>query len=118
VVVNRLKIDNLEVKTDKKTTERKENLEKFTEYQTRDKKINKAEEKASKREKNLEKFTEYQTRDKENINNNESTRKINQEKVITYVKHLEKSLGNNSNNQELFGVQTNALGSKALDLLP
>jgi hypothetical protein len=118
VVVNRLKIDNLEVKTDKKTTERKENLEKFTEYQTRDKKINKAEGKASKREENLEKFTEYQTRDKENINNNESTKKINQEKVITYVKHLEKSLSNNSNNPELFGVQTNALGSKALDLLP
>jgi len=90
VVVNRLKVDNLEVKTDKKNTERKENLEKFT---------------------------EYQTRDKENINN-ESTRKINQEKVITYVKHLEKSLGNNSNNLELFGVQTNAIGSKTLDLLP
>ena len=118
VVVNRLKIDNLEVKTDKKTTERKENLEKFTEYQTRDQKINKAEGKASKREENLEKFTEYQTRDKENINSNESTRKINQEKVITYVKHLEKSLSNNSNNPELFGVQTNALGSKALELLP
>jgi hypothetical protein len=35
-----------------------------------------------------------------------------------YVKHLEESLGADSNNRELFGVQTNALGSKILDLLP
>jgi hypothetical protein len=90
VVVNRLRVDNLQIK---------------------------AEEKASLREENLEKFTEYQTRDKE-ISKNESIREVNKEKVITYVKHLEESLGADSNNRELFGVQTNALGSKILDLLP
>jgi hypothetical protein len=90
VVVNRLKVDNLEVKAEEKTAVRKENLEKFTEYQTRDTGISK----------------------------NESVREVNKEKVITYVKHLEQSLGNNSNNLDLFGVQTNAVGSKALDLLP
>jgi hypothetical protein len=90
VVVNRLRVDNLEVKAEEKTAVRKENLEKFTEYQTRDTGISK----------------------------NESVREVNKEKVITYVKHLEQSLGNNSNNLDLFGVQTNAVGSKALDLLP
>lgn len=90
VVVNRLKVDNLEVKADEKASLREENLEKFTEYQTRDTEINK----------------------------NESIREVNKEKVITYVKHLEESLGNNPNNRELFGVQTNLVGSKALDLLP
>ena len=82
VVVNRLKVDNLEVKAD---------------------------EKASLREENLEKFTEYQTKDTE-INQNESIREANKEKVIKYVKHLEESLGNDLNNLDLFGVQTNALG--------
>ncbi|NBV99798.1 MAG: hypothetical protein EBR67_09900, partial [Proteobacteria bacterium] len=90
VVVKRLKVDNLEVK---------------------------AEEKSSVREENLEKFTEYQTRDTE-INQNESIREVNKDKVSIYVKHLGESLGNDSSNQELFGVQTNALGSKTLDLLP
>lgn len=90
LVVNRLKADNLEVKAEEKTAVRKENLEKFTEYQTRDTGISK----------------------------NESVREVNREKVITYIKHLEQSLGNNSNNLDLFGVQTNAVGSKALDLLP
>jgi hypothetical protein len=90
VVVNRLKVDNLEVKADEKASLREENLEKFTEYQMRDKEISK----------------------------NESIREINKEKVITYVKHLEESLGDDSNNRELFGVQTNLIGSKALDLLP
>ena len=84
------RVDNLEVKAEEKTAVRKENLEKFTEYQTRDTGISK----------------------------NESVREVNKEKVITYVKHLEQSLGNNSNNLDLFGVQTNAVGSKALDLLP
>ena len=70
VVVNRLKVDNLEVKAD---------------------------EKASLREENLEKFTEYQTKDTE-INQNESIREANKEKVIKYVKHLEESLGNDLNN--------------------
>ena len=82
VVVNRLKVDNLEVKAD---------------------------EKASLREENLEKFTEYQTKDTE-INQNESIREANKEKVIKYVKYLEESLGNDLNNLDLFGVQTNALG--------
>jgi hypothetical protein len=90
VVVKRLKVDNLEVKAEEKTAVRKEYLEKFTEYQTRDTGISK----------------------------NESVREVNREKVITYIKHLEQSLGNNSNNLDLFGVQTNAVGSKALDLLP
>jgi hypothetical protein len=144
VVVNRLKVDNLEVKAEEKTAVRKENLEKFTEYQTRDTGVDKTEEKSSLRKENLEKFTEYQTRDtgadkteekssrrEENlekfteyqtrdteINQNESIREVNKEKVIKYVKHLEQSLGNDSNNLDLFGVQTNALGSKTLDLLP
>lgn len=87
VIVNRLKVENLEVKAD---------------------------EKASLPE---EKFTEYQTRDTK-INQNESIRESNQEKVIKYVKHLVESLSGDSNNPELFGVQTNALGSKTLDLLP
>jgi hypothetical protein len=90
VVVNRLRVENLEVKAD---------------------------EKASLREENLEKFTEYQTENTE-INQNESIREINKEKVIKYVKHLVESLSGDSNNLKLFGVQTNALGSKTLDLLP
>ncbi|MFM7457256.1 MAG: YncE family protein [bacterium] len=144
VVVNRLKVDNLEVKAEEKTAVRKENLEKFTEYQTRDTGVDKTEEKSSLRKENLEKFTEYQTRDtgadkteekssrrEENlekfteyqtrdteINQSESIREVNKEKVIKYVKHLEQSLGNDSNNLDLFGVQTNLLGSKTLDLLP
>jgi hypothetical protein len=117
VVVNRLRVDNLEVKAEEKTSLREENLEKFTEYQTRDTGANKTEEKSSLREENLEKFTEYQTRDKE-ISKNESIREVNREKVTAYVKHLEQSLGNDSNNLGLFGVQTNAVGSKTLDLLP
>jgi hypothetical protein len=93
VVVNRLQVDNSEAKADEKTAKRKENLEEFTKYQTRDTARNNTEEKASLREENLV-------------------------KVVKYVQHLEESLSNNLNNLELFKVQTNLLNSKTLDLLP
>ncbi len=91
VVVNRLRVDNIEIEANQEKVDR---------------------------EVNLEKFSEYQTRDQENMGVLSSTANENREKVSSYVKHLEDSLKEEPEKNSFFSVQSNVANTRVMDLLP